>query len=253
MILELCLSDDDNHKLIDTVYPNLQYLDNLPEDDIAMYFSERVVLAAKNTDVDSLNEIVLDRLSGESKTYHSVDEAFDEGGNRDNEVPREYLNSIMISGMPLHLTSLKAGSVVILLRNLDYAGGLCNGTRLIIVDLGEHLIRRKILTGKHRGETAFIPRISLDTATSSGLPFTLRRCQFPLQLTFAMTINKSQGQSLKVVGIHLHTPVFSHGQLYVAISRATDCRQIYISLPPTADGTLTTDNIVYSEVFPTDV
>lgn len=65
-----------------------------------------------------------------------------------------------------------------------------------------------------------------------------------------MTVNKAQGQSLKVVGIHLHTPVFSHGQLYVAISRTTDCRQIYISLPATADGTLTRDNIVYSEVFP---
>jgi hypothetical protein len=108
----------------------------------------------------------------------------------------------------------------------------------------------RILSGKHRGETAFIPRISLDTATSSGLPFTLRCRQFPIRLAFAMTINKAQGQSLKVVGIHLHTPVFSHGQLYVAISRATDCRQIYISIPPTANGTLTTDNFVYREMFP---
>jgi hypothetical protein len=155
--------------------------------------------------------------------------------------------------MPLHLTILKVGSVVILLRNLDYAGGLCNGTRMIIVDLGQHIIRGKILTGKYRGEMAFIPQISLDTAASSGLPFTLRQRRFPVRLAFAMTINKSQGQSLKVVGIHLHTPGFSHGQLYVAISRATDCRHISISLPPTADSTLTTDNIVYSEVFPTGI
>ena len=67
-----------------------------------------------------------------------------------------------------------------------------------------------------------------------------------------MTINKAQGQSLKVVGIHLHTPVFAHGKLYVAISRATDSRQIYISVPRT-DGILVTDNIVYSEVFPTGI
>ena len=114
------------------------------------------------------------------------------------------------------------------------------------------MIQGKILTGKHRGETAFIPRISLDTAPSAGLPFTLRRRQFPVRLAFAMTINKAQGQSLKVVGIHLHTPVFAHGQLYVAISRATDSRQIYISIPRT-DGILVTDNIVYSEVFPTGI
>jgi len=88
-----------------------------------MYFSERVILAAKNVDVHTLNEATLRRLPNEEKTYHSADEAFDDGGNQDNSIPQEYLNSITISGMPLHLTTLKVGSVVILLRNLDYAGG----------------------------------------------------------------------------------------------------------------------------------
>jgi len=62
-------------------------------------------------------------------------------GIPDNGIPQEYLNSISISGMPLHLTTLKAGSIVILLRNMDYSGGLCNGPRLIIVDLGNHVTR----------------------------------------------------------------------------------------------------------------
>ena len=249
----LCLPDsDDNTKLIDTIYPNLDRLHDRSEDEKTTYFSERVILAAKNIDVDSLNDAALKRLPGDEKTYHSADQAFDDGGNPVNSFTQEYLNSISISGMPLHLTTLKVGSTVILLRNMDYPGGLCNGTRLIIVGLGRYTIQGKILTGNHRGETAFIPRISLDTAPSAGLPFTLRRRQFPVRLAFAMTINKAQGQSLKVVGIHLHTPVFAHGQLYVAISRATDSRQIYISIPRT-DGILVTDNIVYSEVFPTGI
>jgi ATP-dependent exoDNAse (exonuclease V) alpha subunit len=239
--------------LIDAVYPDLDNLHRRSPDEQRSYLSERVILAAKNTDVDTLNDATLELLPGESKTYNSADEAFDDSGTPDNGIPQEFLNSISISGMPLHLTTLKVGSIVILLRNMDYAGGLCNGTRLIIVDLGNHVIRGKILTGKHQGQMAFIPRISLDTASSYRLPFTLRRRQFPIRLAFAMTINKAQGQSLKVVVIHLHTPVFAHGQLYVAISRETDCRQIYISLPPTADGTLTTDNIVYSEVFPRSI
>ena len=45
------------------------------------------------------------------------------------------------------------------------------------------------------------------------------RNQFPLIPAFAMTINKSQGQSFKHVGISLANPVFSDGQLYVALSR----------------------------------
>jgi ATP-dependent exoDNAse (exonuclease V) alpha subunit len=48
--------------------------------------------------------------------------------------------------------------------------------------------------------------------TDSDLPFKLKRLQFPVLLAFAMTIDKSQGQTLKKVGIYLPKPVFSHGQ-----------------------------------------
>jgi ATP-dependent DNA helicase PIF1 len=51
------------------------------------------------------------------------------------------------------------------------------------------------------------------------MPFTLRHRQFPVRPAFAMTINKVQGQTLKMVGIFLPKPIFTHGQLYVAMSR----------------------------------
>jgi hypothetical protein len=86
-ILELCLPDSDNDKLIDTVYPDLNSLSNLPENDQTTYFSERVILAAKNVDVDLLNEAALVRLANEEKTYRSADEAFEDGGTRDNSIP----------------------------------------------------------------------------------------------------------------------------------------------------------------------
>jgi ATP-dependent exoDNAse (exonuclease V) alpha subunit len=34
-----------------------------------------------------------------------------------------------------------------------------------------------------------------------------------------MNINKSQGQTFDFVGLHMPSPVFSHGQLYVTMSR----------------------------------
>ncbi|KIJ05188.1 hypothetical protein PAXINDRAFT_93785 [Paxillus involutus ATCC 200175] len=61
--------------------------------------------------------------------------------------------------------------------------------------------------------------MSLD-ANKEEYPIPLRRRQFPVRLAFCMTINKSQGQSVQYVGLDLRTPVFSHGQLYVALSRA---------------------------------
>jgi ATP-dependent exoDNAse (exonuclease V) alpha subunit len=55
--------------------------------------------------------------------------------------------------------------------------------------------------------------------------------QSPVCLAFAMTVNKSQRQSVKHVRIDLHTPVFTYDQLYVALPRATAKNQIYVLFP----------------------
>ena len=81
---------------------------------------------------------------------------------------------------------------------------------------GPHVIEATILTGCDKGEDAFIPRIPL---IPSNVPFEFKRLQFPVRLSFAMSINKSQGQTLAVAGLHLVEPCLSHGQLYVGCSR----------------------------------
>ncbi|GBN37068.1 hypothetical protein AVEN_2251-1 [Araneus ventricosus] len=96
--------------------------------------------------------------------------------------------------MPPHELNLKVGAVIMLLRNLNPSAGLCNGTRLIIRKLIPNVIDAEILTGHAEGSRAFIPRITL-SPSDSNLPFQLQRRQFPIRLGFAMTINKSRGQS----------------------------------------------------------
>ena len=189
------------------------------------------------------NNIACDLLEGELKTYYSDDSTVADTHN--NNYSKETLNSVSISGLPPHKLRLKKGMPVMLLRNLNPLNGLCNGTRLIIKKMLSRVIQCEISIGEKSGKRVLIPRMPLIT-TDIKLPYDLKRIQFPLRPAFAMTINKSQGQSLKYVGIWLNEPVFTHGQLYVAMSRVSSINNLVINLNT---NTNTTNNVVYKEAL----
>ncbi|CAN1120467.1 ATP-dependent DNA helicase PIF1 [Linum perenne] len=214
------------------------------------YFADHAILAPLHEIVSLINDHMLTEFPGEETCYYSSDTIQNDGGQLDMleaEFPTEFLNSMKIRNFPAHELKLKVGAPVILLRNIDQSTGLCNGTRLIIKRLGTWSV--EVLTRSHAGDRVYLRRIALSSNQKS-LNFTLIRRQYPIALCFAMTINKSQGQTLHQVGICLKRQVFTHGQLYVAISRVTKKSGLkIISCDEGGHPTSVMKNIVYHEVL----
>ena len=188
---------------------------------------------------------------GELRVLNSADKLcpseFD--STEQHAYPPEFLHSLKLPGLPNHSLELKVGVPIMLLRNINQSLGLCNGTRLIVHKIGERVIEAKVITGSNVDEIVFIPRVVLSPSANQS-PFQMKRRQFPVKLAFAMTINKSQGQTLNNVGLYLPNPVFSHGQLYMALSHVTAPSGLKL-LIVNNDGIPEefTKNIVYKEVF----
>ena len=124
----------------------------------------------------------------------------------------EFINQLDFNGVPSHALSLKIGTPIMLLHNINSSVGLCNGTRLIATQLAERVIEAHILIGSNIGSNVFIPRIVFPI-NDGRCPFTIKGRQFSIKPCYTMTINKSQGQSLKVVGVFLKEQVSKHGQI----------------------------------------
>ena len=215
--------------------------------------SNTVILTPTNQYALRMNDDITHKLPGTIKVYLSADQVICEDPREAEQYPLEFLNSITPTGMPPHRLLLKPGVIIMLLRNLDIKRGLCNGTRLIVRNLHTHVLDAEILTGANKGDYVLIPRIKL-APSDVNLPFILERTQFPVRVSYCMTINKAQGQTFDKVGLYLPQPVFSHGQLYVAFSRSRRFSDITVQIIPTTkqgfhNDNAITQNIVYQEVL----
>ena len=213
------------------------------------HLRKTVILAPTNRTTLELNDIVLNKMPVESTYRYSEDRSKDNDENPDM-LPQELLHELHPPGMPPHKLHLKEGAVYMLLRNMNIKLGLCNGSRFILLDCSNQFVLKCQLipagpvANEDEPTVFYLPRITC-TPTDQ-YPFLFTRKQFPILPAFAMTINKSQGGTFDKVGIDLSTCVFSHGQLYVALSRVRSFDSLCILLP---EGDTTTRNHVFQQIL----
>ncbi|XP_034936338.1 ATP-dependent DNA helicase PIF1-like [Chelonus insularis] len=219
-----CIASN-NINIVDNIYGSIIDRHEFNE------LSNRAVLTARHIDVDRINKEIIRLLDvNTERIYTSVDstENCDNEGINDAILP-EYLNTLNPPNFPPHELQFRVNTILMVIRNLNVSEGLCNGTRLLLLELKTNLLKCKILNGDKVGEIVFINRITL--YCENIYPFTFKRRQFPVTLAFAMTINKAQGPTFNKIGIDSTKNIFSHGQLYVALSRVRswDSLQVYLN------------------------
>jgi hypothetical protein len=224
----------------------------------------RAVICARNDEVLAWNNLAIDRLPGAPSRLIAATQLADfvDPGEGRRGVPiehsvftDEYLATVLPSGVPPHVLTLKPGTIAILIMNLAPDDGLTNGTKIII----DRIVSPVLLQVRARNPStgvltqAYIPRMRFNFnlhRTSTAVV----RTQFPVLPAYAITCNRAQCQTLDFVGFDATVPIFSHGSLFVALSRARRAVDVALFVGSDgralgADGAASVVNVVYPELI----
>jgi hypothetical protein len=239
-------------ELMDDIYPEA-LMDSETDSDTRIWRGS-AILAPTNAAVNDINKQVLSRLKPKEKVHYydaintAVEQSVDPLDGEAVDAMAEAMAQIEETGLPPQRLGLKVGAKVMLIRNVDVRYRLCNGTPAIVQQLDKDVITIQLIEADGSlGALRDIVRSKFDRRPdpTTGKMLHFRRAQFPIKLAFAMTINKAQGQTLNKMGLFLNSRLFSHGQLYVALSRVRRASDITVFNPAETD---IVDNVVHPKV-----
>lgn len=247
------------------VFPPTAIRDPLNNLDV---LKEAAILTPLNEEAVRINNMLLEKMLGRTRIYHSIDQAHAERPDdmlainaADSNIENIYRKTPQ--GLPPHELRLKEGSIMTIIRNLSVESGLCNGTRVQITKLypeNNNIIKCRHINGPRgeRGEEFILGRFRFEfggeEAAINGGGVQWTRVQFPLRPGLVLTINKAQGlihcmdhrynfvsgQTLSRVGLALDScQCFAHGQLYVACSRVKRADSLRVLMREDTEGKTT--------------
>ena len=229
-LLNIENNNDINNSMIAVKIPILNYCNSI-EDSINFVFpnqfnnieslSNSAILCATNESVDKWNKLIQDYNPNKENillSYDKFDNVDDPKNILKNMITKEVLNRYKENNVPVYELILKENDICFIMRNLFKKQGLTNNTRVRIVKINKYSIRVCTINSKYP-KFFNVPRINFKVNLCYGKGYTMTRKQFPLRLAYSMTYNKCQGQELKKCLVDITSPPFTHGHLYVALSR----------------------------------
>jgi len=212
----------------------------------------RSILAPTNEQIDFYNGEILARLPGIGRLYLAADSIKEcpEGDENSNIIAPasllDYVTRHRPIGIPPGNLLVKVGGVYRIMRNFSVDRGLVKNARVVITDVGQRLISVRLLRPGMvpAGEEILLPRITFTSPLPSR--HTLVRRQFPVAAAYACTFTGCQGLTCDRIGADLTRAVFSHGQLYTALSRIRRREDGAVLLLP---GPTTVRNVTYLELL----
>jgi hypothetical protein len=190
-----------------------------------------MVLTLTLDDADVVNNYCIQNVVGCERQLYAADTFLN--CKHPDVYPKEIVSGMRMPGAPPSCLRMKLGARYMIIKNMMKS--VFNGVRCQLVAFaGNKCAFVKLISGPGAGQTILLPAcVFTITAEQSGLPFNIRRRQLPLILAYAVTVHKAQGQTLSKVGLFLTTAIFTHGQLYTALSRTRGWSNIavYNTLP----------------------
>lgn len=256
---DLLMDDDKIETLCDWVYDGLDKKENISNPE---WFKDRAILCPRNISVTEINEYMNKKFlelypelypekdtAQNCRTYLSKDEALDTMSPFTYEM--EHFNALTPSGYPPHKLQLIVGAPVMLLKNINPPEGHTNGQRYTVLQLLDNVVVLKPMFSDDPEKILYVHKVDHLPADKTKTPFSLWRVQFPLKNCWSMSVHKSQGSTLKKVGIYLakHN-FFAHAHAYVACSRVSSFKGLRFSITPNPKKRVTTIfNKVFEELF----
>jgi ATP-dependent DNA helicase PIF1 len=150
-------------------------------------------------------------------------------------------------GIPKHKINIKVGDICFLVQTVSKEKQLNRNTRVKIVGITRYKIDIETLMDCPIRYCMCRHRFTIKHT----LGFSIIRTQFPIQLAYAMTKNKAQGQGLEFSINDIRESSFTHGQEYVALSRPFrfDGVAIFCNEDQIDNGKVLIQNIVYQELI----